>query len=73
MGKTEHTRAIIAFLLLAMSFILIMVLCFVEIPRENNAIINTSVGFILGALTSATGFYFGSSDTEKKINQDKSS
>lgn len=46
--------------------ILILALFFVDMPRENSNLINTALGFIAGAMTTACGFYFGSSEQEKK-------
>lgn len=35
-------------------------------PRENSTQINTALGFIAGAMSMACGYYFGSSELEKK-------
>ncbi len=50
--------------------ILILALFFVDMPRENSNLINTALGFIAGAMTTACGFYFGSSEQEKKRGGD---
>ena len=64
--NSEQPRAQIAFSLIALMFVLVIALFFVEIPRENSNLINTALGFIAGAMTTACGFYFGSSEQEKK-------
>ncbi len=64
--NSEQTRSYIAFSLIALMFVLVIALFFVEIPRENSNLINTALGFIAGAMTTACGFYFGSSEQEKK-------
>lgn len=64
--KSERTRAYLAFSLVALMFILVILLFFIDMPRENSNLINTALGFIAGAMTTACGFYFGSSEQEKK-------
>ncbi|CAM0638565.1 MULTISPECIES: hypothetical protein [Acinetobacter calcoaceticus/baumannii complex] len=64
--NSENTRAYLAFALVALMFVLVIALFFVEMPRENSNQINTALGFIAGAMTTACGFYFGSSELEKK-------
>ena len=64
--NSEQTRSYIAFSLIALMFVLVIALFFVEMPRENSNLINTALGFIAGAMTTACGFYFGSSEQEKK-------
>lgn len=64
--SSEHTRAYLAFSLVALMFVLVIALFFVDMPRENSNLINTALGFIAGAMTTACGFYFGSSELEKK-------
>ncbi len=64
--SNDQTRAIIAFSLIALMFVLVIALFFVDMPRENSNLINTALGFIAGAMTTACGFYFGSSELEKK-------
>ena len=64
--SNDQTRAIIAFSLIALMFVLVIALFFVDMPRENSNLINTALGFIAGAMTTACGFYFGSSESEKK-------
>lgn len=62
----DKTRAYLAFSLVALMFVLIISLFFIDMPRENSNLINTALGFIAGAMTTACGFYFGSSEQEKK-------
>ncbi|EPQ0791584.1 MULTISPECIES: hypothetical protein [Acinetobacter calcoaceticus/baumannii complex] len=69
---SEQTRAYLAFALVALMFVLVIALFFVNMPRENSNLINTALGFIAGAMTTACGFYFGSSDQEKKNKADDS-
>ena len=64
--SNDQTRAIIAFSLIGLMFVLVIALFFVDMPRENSNLINTALGFIAGAMTTACGFYFGSSESEKK-------
>ena len=64
--NSEQTRSYIAFSLIALMFVLVIALFFVEMPRENSNLINTALGFIASAMTTACGFYFGSSEQEKK-------
>ena len=64
--NSEQTRSYIAFSLIALMFVLVIALFFVEMPRENSNLINTALGFIAGAMTTACGFYLGSSEQEKK-------
>ncbi|ENU57096.1 MAG: hypothetical protein L0G42_08045 [Acinetobacter sp.] len=64
--NNDNTRAYLAFSLVALMFVLIIALFFVDMPRENSNLINTALGFIAGAMTTACGFYFGSSEQEKK-------
>lgn len=66
MMNSEKTRAYLAFSLVALMFVLVVALFFKDMPRENSNLINTALGFIAGAMTTACGFYFGSSDQEKK-------
>lgn len=68
--NNDNTRSYLAFALVALMFVLIIALFFVDMPRENSNLINTALGFIAGAMTTACGFYFGSSESEKK-NGDK--
>lgn len=64
--NAENTRSYLAFSLVGLMLILILALFFVDMPRENSNLINTALGFIAGAMTTACGFYFGSSEQEKK-------
>lgn len=64
--ESETTRAYLTFSLVGLMLILILALFFVDMPRENSNLINTALGFIAGAMTTACGFYFGSSEQEKK-------
>ena len=66
----ENTRSYLAFSLVGLMLILILALFFVDMPRENSNLINTALGFIAGAMTTACGFYFGSSEQEKKRGED---
>lgn len=63
--SSEQTRAYLSFALVALMFVLVIAL-FVEMPRENSTQINTALGFIAGAMSMACGYYFGSSELEKK-------
>ncbi|GAA5560667.1 hypothetical protein Asch02_02178 [Acinetobacter schindleri] len=63
---SEQTRAYLAFALMALMAMLVVALFFVEMPRENSTQINTALGFIAGAMSMACGYYFGSSELEKK-------
>ena len=65
--NSENTRAYLAFALVGLMFVLVIAL-FLWICRENSNLINTALGFIAGAMTTACGFYFGSSELEKRIN-----
>ncbi|ENX06497.1 hypothetical protein LF296_11530 [Acinetobacter vivianii] len=67
---SEQTRAYLAFALVGLMFVLVIALFFVDMPRENSNLINTALGFIAGAMTTACGFYFGSSEQEKKKDKD---
>lgn len=71
--NSEKTRAYLAFSLVALMFVLVVALFFKDMPRENSNLINTALGFIAGAMTTACGFYFGSSDQEKKTRAEDSS
>ena len=64
--KSETTRAYLAFSLVALMFVLVISLFFIEMPRENSNLINTALGFVAGAMTTASGFYFGSTETQEK-------
>ena len=64
--NSEQTRSYIAFSLIALMFVLVIALFFVEMPRENSNLINTALGFIAGAITTACGFHFVCSEQEKK-------
>ena len=68
--NAENTRSYLAFSLVGLMLILILALFFVDMPRENSNLINTALGFIAGAMTTACGFYFGSSEQEKKRGVD---
>lgn len=70
--NSEKTRAYLAFSLVALMFVLVVALFFKDMPRENSNLINTALGFIAGAMTTACGFYFGSSDQEKKNKVEES-
>ncbi|MCQ1054065.1 hypothetical protein NNO95_06780 [Acinetobacter baumannii] len=69
--NNDNTRAYLAFSLVALMFVLIVSLFFIDMPRENSNLINTALGFIAGAMTTACGFYFGSSESEKKKGDEK--
>ncbi|MDH2019417.1 hypothetical protein N5J44_09870 [Acinetobacter ursingii] len=69
--NNDSTRAYLAFSLVALMFVLIISLFFKDMPRENSNLINTALGFIAGAMTTACGFYFGSSEQEKKKGSDE--
>lgn len=45
---SEQTRAYLAFALVALMFVLVIALFFVNMPRENSNLINTALGFIAG-------------------------
>lgn len=66
--NNDNTRAYLAFSLVALMFVLIISLFFIDMPRENSNLINTALGFVAGAMSAACGFYFGSSESEKKQN-----
>ena len=68
--SSEQTRAYLAFSLVALMAIVILFLFFVDMPRENNGLINTALGFIAGSMSAACGFYFGSSEQEKKRGEE---
>ncbi|MDV7471443.1 hypothetical protein R4579_07615 [Acinetobacter baumannii] len=63
---SEQTRAYLSFALVGLMFVLVIALFFVEMPRENSTLLNTALGFIAGAMSMACGYYFGSSELEKK-------
>lgn len=69
--KSERTRAYLAFSLVALMFILVILLFFIDMPRENSNLINTALGFIAGAMTTASGFYFGSTETQEVEREKK--
>ena len=54
--NSENTRAYLAFALVGLMFVLVIALFFVEMPRENSNQINTALGFIASAMTTACGF-----------------
>ncbi len=56
--NSENTRAYLAFALVGLMFVLVIALFFVDMPRENSNLINTALGFIAGAMTTACGFLF---------------
>ena len=69
--KSERTRAYLAFSLVALMFILVILLFFIDMPRENSNLINTALGFIAGAMTTASGFYFGSTEGQEVEREKK--
>jgi len=69
--KSERTRAYLAFSLVALMFILVILLFFIDMPRENSNLINTALGFIAGAMTTASGFYFGSTEMQEVEREKK--
>lgn len=72
MMNSERTRAYLAFSLVGFMFVLVIALFFKDMPRENSNLINTALGFIAGAMTTACGLYLGSSDQEKKNKVEES-
>lgn len=69
MLSAEKTKSYIAFGLLGVLFFMIAGFFFVEIPKDNNNHLNTALGFIAGAMTSACGYYFGASESKSKDKQ----
>lgn len=58
------TRAVASFIFILLS-LLVMVLCFVTVPKENHDIVITLVGAITGSVVTIVAFYFGSSSSSK--------
>ena len=52
-------------------FVLVISLFFIEMPRENSNLINTALGFVAGAMTTACGFYFGSTESQEVVRERK--
>lgn len=58
----ENTTEMLALLSAFQSFVFIMVLCFHEIPKENEQLVNIMGGaIILNTIASVYGYYFGQS------------
>jgi len=55
-------RFILALMVILIGAAIAAALVFVNIPGNNEAILNIALGFILGWGASAVGFYFGSSE-----------
>jgi len=49
-----------------MSSVFIVMLFFVEIPTGNENLIFAAFGYVMGGLSTALSFYFGSSDGSKR-------
>lgn len=73
--KSEHTRAWLALVVIALIALLVAGLFFIQIPSENKDLVNIALGFIAGYAASVIAYYFGDSDasrhkTELLNNQD---
>lgn len=66
---SQNTRSIIALIMTILSFAFLFLTAFHVIPIQNQAIVQTAMGFILSCLSGIAGYYFGSSkdksDSEK--------
>ncbi len=63
-NDTWTTRAVALFIFLLLT-LLVTVLCFVTVPKENHDIVVTLVGAITGSVVTIVAFYFGSSSSSK--------
>lgn len=52
-----------------MVFFMIVGLFFLTIPSDNANLINIALGFVAGWVSSAVGFYFGSTEKTKQQEQ----
>jgi hypothetical protein len=52
------------------SFIILMLLMFIEIPEKNRDIVNVSTGSFFSMAMMVVGFFFGSSNKEKATPKD---
>lgn len=59
-------RPLLALFLFFMSSIFVIMLFFVEAPAANENLIFAAFGYVMGGLTIALNFYFGSSDGSKR-------
>jgi hypothetical protein len=65
----KYARAIIAFLIVLLSFGFLYLIALRSIPVGNKDVLQVAAGIVLGALAFVTGYYFGSS--KDKSDQDK--
>lgn len=63
--KSEHTRAWLALVVIALIALLVAGLFFIQIPAENKDLVNIALGFIAGYAASVVGYYFGDSDASR--------
>ena len=61
----ETVRAILSLASVVILLILLIVLTFVEIPKDNIQMLNVAVGGFLGFVAAVYAFYFGSSSGSK--------
>lgn len=65
----SHQRFVLALLVILIGASITAALIFVNIPGNNESILNIALGFILGWSASAVGFYFGSSDGSERKSE----
>lgn len=66
-----NTRSILAITITFLSFGFLFMVSFHVIPVQNQNIVNTAAGFILGVLSTVATYFFGSS--KDKSDMDKAS
>jgi len=59
-----NIRAILAVIIILLSFLFMFMLLFVRVPDENKAIVYTASGLMLAGMGAVTSYYFGSSKNE---------
>lgn len=70
MMNSENTRTYLAYMVVAMSFLCVLGLFFIEYPDKNRDLLNVSLGTLLGLSSAVIAFYFGSTNKQKKESED---
>ena len=68
--NSENTRTYLAYMVIAMSFLCVLGLFFIEYPDKNRDLLNVSLGPLLGLSSAVIAFYFGSTNKQKKEAED---
>ena len=70
MMNSENTRTYLAYMVIAMTFLCVLGLFFIEYPYKNRDLLNVCLGTLLGLSSAVIAFYFGSTNKQKKEAED---